>query len=263
MKKSFVSFTTAAVLISLLGSCVSMQDREMNANEQASEQIVGTVTVEFTSFQFLHIPNKKNIKVKAYTELKRAAQKEYGNNIDIKNIDITGDFSIWGLVMMFTPAIQFGNLQKITAIGKVISVSSNNSNRITSAMDAPLSKTANRLIEDLKEELPRRSTIAILSVYSNDPAASTYALEKIEQQFYDARHFSIIEKRFIDQVRREKRLQESDDIDPAKAAELAKEEGWNVVVIGEISGSGSSRRLTLRAIDAEKGTILSRAMENF
>jgi predicted Fe-Mo cluster-binding NifX family protein len=130
-------------------------------------------------------------------------------------------------------------------------------------MDGPLSKAADRLIEDLIEELPRRTTVAILSVYSNDPAASSYALEKIEQRFYDARHFSIIEKRFIDDVRRDKRLQESDDIDQAKAVELAREEGWNVVVIGEISGSGSSRRLTLRAIDAEKATILSRAMENF
>jgi hypothetical protein len=124
-------------------------------------------------------------------------------------------------------------------------------------------KAADKLIEDLKGELPRRTTVAILSLYSNDPATSTYALEKIEQRFYDSRYFSIIEKRFIDVVRREKRLQESDDIDPAKAAALAREEGWNVVVIGEISGSGSSRRLTLRAIDAEKGTILSRTMENF
>ena len=100
-------------------------------------------------------------------------------------------------------------------------------------------------------------------MYSNDPAASTYALEKIEQRFYDSRYFTIIEKRFIDVARRDKRLQESDDIDQAEAAELGREKGWNVVVIGEISGTGSSRRLTLRAIDAVKGTILSRTMENF
>jgi hypothetical protein len=222
------------------------------------ENIIGPVRATFEVRRGYYSGNplneKKEINEAAYIALLQAAQKEYQGNIDIRDITwVQGKF-IKGIPKLAAT-------YEYNATGKVILIS--NTNRITSAMDSPLSKAADRLIEDLVEELPRRTTVAILSVYSNDPAASSYALEKIEQRFYDARHFSIIEKRFIDDVRRDKRLQESDDIDQAKAVELAREEGWNVVVIGEISGSGSSRRLTLRAIDAEKATILSRAMENF
>ena len=130
-----------------------------------------------------------------------------------------------------------------------------------SGLDNALNKATDRLIQDLKAEVAPRSTVAILSIYTNNQTESAYAIEKIEQQFFDARHFTIVERRFIDQIRREKRLQESDDIDQATAAEYAREKGWNIVVIGEITGTGSSRRLVLRAIHAEHNTILSRAME--
>jgi len=131
------------------------------------------------------------------------------------------------------------------------------------ALDGALNKATERLIQDLKAEVAARSTVAILSMYSNDHSESAYAIEKIEQQFFDARYFTIIERRFVDQIRRDKRLQESDDIDQATAAEYAREKGWNIVVIGEITGTGSSRRLVLRAVHAEHNTILSRAMEQF
>jgi len=196
----------------------------------------------------------------AYSALLQAAKKEYPGNIDIRDITWVKGKHISG-----KPSTAIWAVYEYTATGKVVSINNanTNTNRITSAMDTPLIKAADRLIDDLKKELPLRTTVAILSVYSDDRAASSYALEKIEQRFYDSRHFSIVEKRFINDVRRDKRLQESDDIDQAKAAELGREEGWNVVVIGEISGTGSSRRLTLRAIDSVKGTILSRAMESF
>ena len=48
MKNSVVCFAAVAVLIALLGSCVSVQDREMNVNERASTQIAGTITVELS-----------------------------------------------------------------------------------------------------------------------------------------------------------------------------------------------------------------------
>jgi len=258
MKKSIVAVFVTVFLILTCAAAWSQSYKPSTPDDN----VIGSIRATFEAITGAYSPSgltfneKKEKNEAAYSALLQAAKNEYPGNIDIRDITwVQGKF-VKGVPMIAAT-------YEYTATGKVISISSNNTNRITSAMDGPLLKAADRLINDLKNELPRRTTVAILSVYSDDRAASSYALEKIEQRFYDAKHFSIIEKRFIDDVRRDKRLQESDDIDQAKAAELGREEGWNVVVIGEISGSGSSRRLTLRAIDAEKGTILSRAMESF
>jgi enoyl-CoA hydratase/carnithine racemase len=249
MKKSIVSVLATVFLAGLTLSCATttMYTPPKYKPSDKGDTVIGSVQATFEAAQSGSIKERDEA---AYLVLLEAAKEKYPGNIDIRDITYEIVRLLSGKVFTASAVYEW------KATGKVVS-----SNRVT--IDDALNKAVNRLIEDLREELPRRTTVAILSVYTDDRAASTYTLEKIEQQFYDARHFTIIEKRFIDDVRRDKRLQESDDIDPAKAAELAREEGWNVVVIGEISGSGSSRRLTLRAIDAEKATILSRAMESF
>ena len=132
-------------------SCVSMQDREISVQDLANVQMVGQATVDFSSWQFLHIPNKKGIMNKAYLELKKIAQEGYGSNADIVNIVITGGWSWWQLLNIFsvspiavvglglfianvgasdlstlgagiavTSVLFGGNTQKITATGDII-----------------------------------------------------------------------------------------------------------------------------------------------
>ena len=282
MKKVCTLIASVCLLTVFLVSCVSIQDREMSGLEREEANIIGTVTVTFNSYQFSHIIWKQIIQKKAYEELMKAARKTYEGNIEIRNINIEGSWSglqiiniagygigaaslFFGVGYVGVPlGALAGNTQKITATGDVVSFSIGGTSGISQQrMNNALKKASEKLIEELILEVPRRTTVAILSVYSDDRAVSAYAIENLEQQFHDARHFTIIERRFIDDIRREKRLQESDDIDQATAAEYAREKGWNIVIIGEISGSGSSRRLVLRAVHAEQNTILSRAMEQF
>ena len=149
MKKMIV---IAVGMVILFASCVSLQDREMTANEQAQAQVLGEVGVEFHSWQFFfHIINVKKIKQKAYQELLRQAQMQYvGDNIDVRNITITGGksgwnalpygtgavgalvstaFGGWGFVLAGLPILVgaygfLGNIQKITAVGEVVSFAS-------------------------------------------------------------------------------------------------------------------------------------------
>jgi len=150
MKKLIVVVTGAIVLCA---SCVSLQDRDMTANEkvQAQAQVLGKVAVEFHSWQFLHIINAESIKRKVYQELLKQAQMQYEGNIDVRNITITGGGSGWealnvlfnaggaagGITTIvlgaaFAPSllavgipvlaigIGAGNTQKITATGDVV-----------------------------------------------------------------------------------------------------------------------------------------------
>jgi len=72
---------------------VSIQDRPIAQSERNELQVIGRVQSEFTSFQFLHIQNKRNIRRKAYSQLLESARKQYGNNVDVRNIRLNGRFS--------------------------------------------------------------------------------------------------------------------------------------------------------------------------
>ena len=149
MKNTAFSIFTFVLIAVTLVSCVSLQDREMTANEQAQAQVLGEVGVEFHSWQPFHIPfGIKWIKQKAYQELLRQARLQYEGNIDVRNITITGKGSGWnalpytagplaaiilggvdsffgvtiGLPIMGGLTIVFGNIQKITAVGEAVSL---------------------------------------------------------------------------------------------------------------------------------------------
>ena len=71
-------------MIVVFASCVSLNDREISVDERASVQVIGSVTVDFTSFQFFHLPGSRSIKNRAYSELMKAAQARYDGHVEIR-----------------------------------------------------------------------------------------------------------------------------------------------------------------------------------
>jgi len=146
--KKLIAVVTGVIV--LCASCVSLQDREMTANENEQAQVLGQVVAEFDSWQIFHIIGEKGIKRKAYQELLKQARMQYEGNIEVRNITITGGGSGWETLnallnaggvaggiativtsMGFPPllpvafssfaiSIAAGNTQKITAIGDVV-----------------------------------------------------------------------------------------------------------------------------------------------
>jgi hypothetical protein len=142
-EKCFIGMSL--VLLLLLGSCVSITAKEMGGWERANGKIAGKVTTEFTAFRALHFIGDSAIEKKAYQELLKKAQREFGPNADVRNIEIEGGFSggeiaylilsnVW---MAFPIAFEFhpltwsaiggtigmnlaGHLQKINAVGDVV-----------------------------------------------------------------------------------------------------------------------------------------------
>jgi hypothetical protein len=62
------------VLIGLLDSCVSLEDKRMTPQERNEATIIGSVTATWTSTHFLHIVSKNNMKIRACAALKKVAQ---------------------------------------------------------------------------------------------------------------------------------------------------------------------------------------------
>ena len=286
MKKLIAVVTGVIVLLCV--SCVSLQDKEMNANERAQAQVLGQVSVEFNSWQFMHIIGEKkikNIKEKAYQELLRQAQMQYEGNIDVRNITITGKGNGWnalpytagalltlysifpsgGLLIIGAPVLfatygLYGNVQKITATGDVILLGGGTETPRTSrSMEEALNKAAAALIESM----PANTTLAILNVYSADRDTSEYIIDALEYRFFNARKFNIVDRRRLEQIRQEQNFQMSGEVSDSSAISIGQMLGAGVVITGSVSGSIDSRRLTLRALDVQTARIITMAMELF
>ena len=274
-----------ALTAGLMYSCVSLQDREMTSQERALAEIAGSVTVEFTSFQLFHFPAQNSIRHKAYSELMKAAQAEYGNNIEIRNITVSGGFSLWqalylagsiGITAIVNAELGgdaldlveygwpyaagfnlIGNFQKITATGDVVS----NSGSASTGISQKMTETAAKLSSELAERLPRNSTIAVLSVFSTNRNTSEYIVGELEYNLVGSGRFRVVDRRRLDQIRNEQNFQMSGDVSDASAISIGNMLGASIVITGEITGSGLNQMLILKALDVRTAQIITMVRE--
>ncbi|MDR2193933.1 MAG: CsgG/HfaB family protein [Treponema sp.] len=277
------------LLIGILSSCVSLEDKNLTVQERAETNIIGSVTATFTSFQFFNIPNKTNIKNKAYAELKKIAQREYGGNIDIRNITIAGGFALPELlnigvgislgILGFYDAFEgshslsdiligaapipfiIGNFQKLTVTGDVVqfnAVSGSNQMLVNNVQNSMMA-----ISDELIKTLPKGATIAVLSMSSNDRTLSETALDELEYSLVDSKQFIIVDRAKLDQIRNEQNLQAAGDISDDSAVSMGNIYGWNIVILGSISSTGSRGRITVKALDVKTAQIVTMAREQF
>ncbi|MDR0375208.1 MAG: penicillin-binding protein activator LpoB [Treponema sp.] len=282
----------AFVLIGFLASCVSLEDKAMTARERQELDVIGSVTVEFTSFQFFHIPNKTNIRNKAYAELKKVAARKYGGNIDVRNIVISGggsgwealnivgatalaglgilvDIEMWlkpGTVTVPAAAIGFGigNTQKITATGDVVLYRAASGPRdMDQSAQIKLQDAVAAISAELIETLPANAAIAVLSVGSNNAAISEAIVDELEFNLVRARRFTIVDRGRLDQIRREQNFQLSGDVSDDSAISIGSMLGAGVVIVGNVATDGSTGRITVRALDTQTAQIVTMSRGQF
>jgi hypothetical protein len=285
MNRQKLLVLAALVLTVAMYSCVSFQDRTMTPQEREQTEILGSVTVEFTSFQLFHIPSKKSITNKAYSELMKAAQAKYGDNVEIRNISVSGGFSFWEALYLagsigITAVGHFsvgadasslahgapyvigfniiGNFQKITATADVVLYSRSTTAGVTRRM----TETITSLSGEIAENLPRGSTIAVLSVFSDDRNISEYIIGELEYNLVNSGRFTVVDRRRLDQIRNEQNFQMSGDVSDDSAISIGYMLGANIVITGEITGVGSNQRLILKALDVRTAQIITMVRGN-
>ena len=111
--------------------------------------------------------------------------------------------------------------------------------------------------------MPRDATIAILNVYSEDRAIAEHIIDELEFLLVNSRRFMIVDRRRLEQIRREQNFQASGDVDDSSAVSIGNMLGATIVITGDITGTGSSRRLVLRALDVRTAQIITMAREQF
>jgi TolB-like protein len=121
----------------------------------------------------------------------------------------------------------------------------------------------NRASEALINNLSANSTVAVLSVSSRDRDTATFVIEELEFQFVDSKKFKIVDRKTLDTIRAEQNFQLSGDVDDNSAVSIGKMIGANIVITGTISGSGTTQRLTIKALDVKTAQIITMAREQF
>jgi hypothetical protein len=119
----------------------------------------------------------------------------------------------------------------------------------------------NRAIQTLLEDLPANTTIAVLNIASNVPDLAVFIMDEIEFQFVGSGNFTVVDRKTLDQIRTEQNFQASGEVDDNSAISIGKMLGANIVITGGITGSTSTQRLTLKALNVQSAQIMAMARE--
>jgi len=248
-----------SLLAGLFVSCVSLQDRPLSVPERREAEIIGTVSVVFQSVQFIHIQNRTRIRARAYNQLLESARRRYGDNVDVRNIEITGEFSalnvLYFVIFPFAPLL--GNTQRIMASGDVVLL--DNIERIaTTGVEDALERAA----ETIARNLPTGSRIAIAYISGAERGYASLFDGRLEH-FFLAQGFNVFDRSQLDIVRAEQQLGLDFVVDERTIVRIGHITGVSVLITGRIVVAGTIRELQLRALDTTTARLIGSAIEPF
>jgi len=115
----------------------------------------------------------------------------------------------------------------------------------------------------LQDRLQPGLRIALLPINAADRDKGNYAYNEITIKFFDTLIYDMVERDQINQILKEQNIQYSGLVDDSTAAQIGKFLGAQVIIIGDISGSGSTRRLVFRGLDVQTARIMAISQERF
>jgi PBP1b-binding outer membrane lipoprotein LpoB len=110
--------------------------------------------------------------------------------------------------------------------------------------------------------LPEKAVIAVLNVASGDTETAVFVMDELEYRLVEANKFKIVDRKTLEAVRSEQNFQASGNVGDDSAVSIGHLLGAGIVITGDISGSGNSRRLNLKALDVQTGEIVVTARES-
>jgi len=120
-------------------------------------------------------------------------------------------------------------------------------------------KAVPQIFGALTANIPLRSRLAIVGVTATDPNEAAFYLNELTIQFVNSRRYTVVDRSDIDKVLVEQNFQMSGLVDDDAFVSIGKFIGATVVVTGSVSGTGSQRRLVVKAIDVLTSEIVGMA----
>jgi hypothetical protein len=105
--------------------------------------------------------------------------------------------------------------------------------------------------QQITDKLASGSIIAVFSFYSPSEKLSEYLLEELSAYLVSTNKFSIVERKHLDEVRKELNFQLSGEVSDETAQSIGKMLGAQYIVIGVFSRIGNSWKLRTNTIHVE------------
>jgi len=118
-------------------------------------------------------------------------------------------------------------------------------------------KVISSIFNQFSQNIPQRSRIAIVGITSNNVNESTFYVNELTIQFVNSKIYTVVERNDVDKVLSEQNFQMSGHVDDDAFVSIGKFIRATVVVTGSITGTGSQKRLIIKAIDVLTSEILS------
>ena len=118
-------------------------------------------------------------------------------------------------------------------------------------------KAVPQIFTAFSRNIPLRSRIAIVGIDSTNANEAAFYVNELTLHFVNTRNYTVVDRNDIDKVLTEQNFQMSGFVDDSAFVSIGKFIGANVVITGNITGTGSQKRLIIKAIDMLTSTILS------
>jgi len=241
MKKLIGVFTLFFIF---LVSCAT--NTYKSSSENRNFKIIGTMQITFE----MGIADLVTRRI-AYIKLLEAAKTEYHGNIDVRDITWTKTRTITDSTTLLILGYEY------TAIGKVILLDNANSNaNIRTGIEGSLARAAEQIMSSIQPN----SRIAIVYVTSSDMDSTEYIANELEYIMVN-RGFTVIDRSHLDKIRQEQKFHLSGEVDDNTAVSIGKIVGANIIITGSITGTGSTSRLRIRALNTETAQVMAVASE--
>jgi TolB-like protein len=117
--------------------------------------------------------------------------------------------------------------------------------------------------ENLISNLPSNSTVAVWGVKSENTLLSAAVTDGIILNLVNSGRLRVVDPVNVSMIRRELGLQLNEEVPDDSFIPLGKMLGADIVITGSISGSGSSQRLYLEAVDVKTAIMLVKSVYDF
>jgi TolB-like protein len=126
-----------------------------------------------------------------------------------------------------------------------------------------LETAVNRAAQVIIDSVPSGSTLAVLSIATNDLEVAEFVIEELAYLMVESKKFRVVDRKSLDAVRAEHSFQISGDVDDNSAISFGKMLGASTVITGSVSGTGATRRLRAKALNVQTAEILAMASERY
>ena len=224
----------ALLAAGLLFSCASVSaDRPLIAEDGAS--VIGNVDAEFRiSMGSSH----EVIMAAAHDRLLTRARMLYGNNVEIRNVEITRRAALSAVLMH--------GEDTISARGIVISLD-------LQAARARAATTAHALRET-RRVLPADARLWIHNNATTNRGPASDAADDITSAFIRY-GITVVERGLIDMIAAEQGIHLDGTVADGDFISIGNAAGANTIIVIDITGTGVLRRLNVRVLDIATGTV--------